>query len=93
MAVHVIPKSSADGLEKWKHCERCHSPALYVGGVGDWRYTLVCERCFHIRRGVPYKEVIIPLMMEQYGLSREAALEADERAQKAYMEALARVTY
>lgn len=82
-----------DPLDQWRKCEKCHSPSIYPGGVGDWRHTIICERCFHVRRGVPLQQVIIPLIMEQYSLSREDAEAREAASQRAYERALANVSY
>lgn len=89
-----VPAGVVDNgrLEQFKSCEKCAASFsnLYIGGVGDWRTTILCEKCFHVRRGVPYEAVILPLIAQQYGLSLEEARKRDGKAQDAYLALLAK---
>lgn len=75
----------------YAECQKCNAPLewLYVGGVGDWMQTITCERCFVVRRGVPFRQVIVPLVAAQYGYPEGEALARLEGAQADYVASLA----
>ena len=79
------------GIEKYKGCEKCGAgfENTYIGGQGDWRQTIMCEVCFHVRRAVPLP-VIWHLLLEQYPHlgTVEEAQRRDEMAQSAYQATL-----
>ena len=85
-----ISRTNIDGLEGYMRCDKCGSKRMYYGGQGDWRQTILCEDCFHIRRGVPL-EVIWDLMVATYPniTDREDAKRRDEKAQKLWHKTLA----
>jgi hypothetical protein len=86
-----VEQVDSPSLSQYKTCEKCNAPfeKLYIGGDGDWRQTLMCEMCFHVRRAIPLK-VIWELIAKQYDMSVEAAKKADETSQRAYQAVLAK---
>jgi hypothetical protein len=82
----------AADLERYMTCQRCGAgfERLYVGGVGDHRQTILCEKCFFIRRNVPYEAVIVPLIAKQYELGVEEAKRRDSTAHQAYIATIAK---
>jgi len=93
-----MPNISADLIDEghlkgYKKCEKCNAPfeRLYVGGDGDWRQTIMCEVCFHVRRAIPLK-IIWELLAHQYEEigTPERAKVVDEKAQAAYQAVLAK---
>ena len=44
----------------------------------------MCEKCFHIRVGLSFRGVIVPMVAEQYNLSFEEALLREEESQAEY---------
>lgn len=81
-------------LSGYKKCQKCKSEFeyLYIGGVGDWRTTITCEVCFHVRRGVPYQRVIVPLVALQYNLTLEEAQRRLNIAHEQYLSDLSSST-
>lgn len=75
-----------DTLSEYTNCEKCNAPFsdLYIGGVGDWRTTIMCQRCFHIRDGLSWERVIIPLVARQYNLTIDEARKRDAASQAEY---------
>lgn len=73
-----------DPLADYKRCEKCGSTQVYPGGVGSHRTKILCEKCFHIRAGLSFKGVIVPMVAEQYNLSFEEALLREEESQAEY---------
>lgn len=81
-------------LAPYAKCEECQAGLdhLIIGGIGDWRHTITCQKCFHIRRGLDYKNIILPLAARQHGRSISHIKKADELAQREYEKALAELT-
>lgn len=79
-------------MREHMQCEKCGAGLewLYPGGAGDWRQSLLCERCAHVRKGVPLRRVIIPLIAMQNEISEQEAVERDVRVQEDYMASVAR---
>jgi hypothetical protein len=78
-------------MEHWVACEKCGSNRTYAGGPGEWRQTIVCESCFHIRRGVPLNTIydIMVADARYEGIrDRKAAKMADDAAQEMYIKTL-----
>mgnify|MGYP003674565923 CR=1 FL=1 len=77
----------------YKACEKCNAgfKDLYIGGEGDWRQTIMCEACFHVRRGIPLR-IIHELIAEQYPNigTADAAKKADESSNACYHGKIAR---
>lgn len=71
---------------KYEKCQKCRAglDRLVIGGVGDWRHTIMCKECFHVERGLDRQRVIVPLVAKKYGISPKDAYEADERSQDEY---------
>lgn len=80
--------------ERFQTCERCDTELdnLIIGGVGDWRNTILCERCFHLRKGVPMA-VINQLAAWQWGITLAQAEAAQKEADDRYYRALAEISY
>ena len=80
-------------LSGYKRCEKCNGSfeTLYIGGDGDWRQTIMCELCFHVRRAIPLK-VIWELIAQQYPNigTAEKAKSVDEESQRRYQAVLAK---
>lgn len=79
-----------DRLERFKACPECGAgfDQLTIGGQGDWKKTITCEKCFHVQRGLSHESVIIPLIAQQYGISIPQAREVEELLESEYMEIL-----
>lgn len=75
-----------DRFAEYKKCSKCGAgfDRLYIGGVGVWRTSILCEKCHHVHRNVPYRQVIVHLIAEQYDLTYNEALERDQAAQAEY---------
>lgn len=73
-------------LSQWKACPKCGTglDALLVGGVGSWRNAILCTRCFATQRGLNFERVIVPLVALKYGISWEAAHQADQRSEEEF---------
>ena len=85
-----IDASQADGIDltDFMSCPACGAELdngdLHVGGVGDWRKTILCLKCLHIRKNVPYEGVIVPLIAREYGLSVSQVREIEAHSQAEY---------
>lgn len=75
---YFCPSCGAQGLE-----------ALQIGGDGHWEDKIQCLECFEIR-DVSYKDVIIPLIAEKYGLTVEQAIKTERKSQRRYAESIDR---
>lgn len=88
-----VPANVVDNarLEGYLKCEKCGQGRIIIGGNGDWRQTIVCEDCFHIRRAIPLK-LIWELISHTYPSipSWEAAKKVDEKTQANYQAVLAK---
>jgi hypothetical protein len=80
-------------LAGYKKCEKCNATfeKLYIGGDGDWRQTIMCEMCFHVRRAIPL-QIIHELIAQQYPSigTVEKAKKVDEESQRRYQAVLAK---
>lgn len=84
-----------DGLVKqYMTCEKCQAEFkhLILGGSGDWKSTITCTKCFHIRRGVPHSKVLVPLIALQYGIAELHARHREERIEDEWIKTVARST-
>jgi len=72
----------ADAVKtNWIQCPArgCHNnfdldPAAFViGGDGDWKHTIVCLKCFHVRERVP-NDTLAELLAEQWDLRKSLVL-------------------
>lgn len=90
--VNTSPQVSDAG--RFQSCERCDAELehLILGGVGDWRNVILCERCFHQRKGVPI-DVINKLAARQWGITVAQAEAAQKEADDRYYAALAEISY
>ncbi len=81
-------------MKEFMRCEECNASFefLFIGGKGDWQQTIMCEECFHIRRGVPYTSIIIPLRAIQEGLSVNEASQLLRQQQEDYLTDLAELS-
>ena len=79
-------------LDSYRRCIKCGSSKVYPGGVGSHRTKILCEVCFHVRAGMSFKGVIIPLVAEQYGLTFEEALLREEESQAEYEKLVAKAS-
>lgn len=85
-------KTTIDSLKDYYTCKKCGNAVLsrfVFGGVGDWRTTSVCCVCHHVRRGLNFAEVIVPLVARQYDTSETAARAALQAQQEGYERYLA----
>jgi hypothetical protein len=89
MARGTVPVT--DQLRGYMKCEKCQAEFeyLYIGGVGDWQTRITCEVCRHVRKGVPFRQVIVPLIALQYGLSEADAAAREDASQKEYLASVA----
>ena len=92
IALGSVPISQA--MQDHMRCTKCNAEFefLFPGGVGDWRTTIVCEKCFHIRKNVPLQNVIVPLIALQGGIAEWEARQREERAHRAYLESIAKAS-
>lgn len=78
--------------EKYYFCPKCGAQGLehlQIGGDGHWEDKIQCLECFDVR-DVSYKDVIIPLIGEKYGLTREQVLKTELKSQRRYAESIDR---
>lgn len=89
-----MARVAKEKYSEYRTCERCGAgfQDLYLGGTGVWKTTILCLKCHFIRRGVPYEPVMLTLIADQYDLSYNEAKEADEAAQREYVELVERNT-
>lgn len=81
-----------DVPEKYYFCPSCGAQGLdhlQIGGDGHWEDKIQCLRCFEVR-DVSYKDVIIPLIAEKYGLTRQQAVAQERKSQRRYAESIDR---
>lgn len=81
-------------MSDYMTCQKCQAGFEWqlVGGQGDWRNRIMCEKCFNIVYGVPHGRVIVPLVALQYGLSERDAREREEEIQARWVEKVARAS-
>ncbi len=91
MPVASFDSSDLSGLKGYMECEKCKSKRVYFGGQGSWRQTIMCEDCFHVRKGVPL-EIIWDLIASTYPNVRDRthAQSIDEVAQDKWHATLAK---
>ncbi len=74
-------KINDTGEVNWIQCPArgCHNnfdldPTQFVvSGDGDWKHTITCLKCFHIRHRVP-NDILAELLAEQWGLRKSQIL-------------------
>lgn len=65
----------------WVQCPArgCHNnfdldPAAFaISGDGDWKHTITCLKCFHVREKVP-SDILAELLGEQWNVRKSLVL-------------------
>jgi hypothetical protein len=78
-------QTTATGL--YKKCPECQAALgdLYIGGVGDWKRTIQCLKCFHVVDHVP-ELVIHELLSERLDIPLERIRASESAAESEYQE-------